>query len=35
MRGSPYIASFSAASPANVNHLTGPAMVKHAQKKIE
>jgi hypothetical protein len=32
VRGSPYTASFNAASPANVNHLTGPAMVKNAQK---
>ena len=35
LRGSPYSASFNAASPAHNNHLTGPAMVKHAQKKIE
>ena len=35
LRGSPYSAGFSAASAANVNHLTGPALVKNAQKKIE
>lgn len=35
LRGSPYEASFSAATPAANNHLTGPAMVKHVQKKIE
>ena len=35
LRGSPYQASFNATSPANVNHLTGPAMVKNVQKKIE
>ena len=35
VRGSPYTASFNAASPAAANHLTGPAMVKNAQRKIE
>ena len=35
VRGSPYTASFNAASNPNVNHLTGPAMVKNAQKRIE
>ena len=35
LRGSPYQASFNPTSPANVNHLTGPAMVKNVQKKIE
>lgn len=35
VRGSPYRASFNAASPVQVNSLTGQAMVKNAQKKIE
>ena len=34
VRGSPYTASFSAASPANVNTLTGPSLVKNAQAEI-
>ena len=32
VRGSPYTASFSAASDAKVNSLTGPAMVKNIQE---
>ena len=35
VRGSPYRASFNAASQPAVNSLTGQAMVKNAQKKIE
>jgi len=35
VRGSPYTASFSAQAQANNNHLTGPALFKHVQKKIE
>lgn len=35
VRGSPYSASFVGGVAPNVNLLTGPAMVKNAQKKIE
>ena len=35
LRGAPYKASFNAQAEAKNNHLTGPAMVKNAQKQIE
>jgi dynein heavy chain len=35
LRGSPYVATFSSAIEPKNNHLTGPAMVKNAQKQIE
>ena len=35
LRGAPYSASFSAAAAPNVNHLTGPSLVKNAQRQIE
>ena len=35
INGSPYQASFSASADPKNNHLTGPALVKNAQKKIE
>jgi len=35
LRGSPYTATFNATADPKNNHLTGPSMVKNAQKKIE